>query len=135
MFEDEASFGRISNPRRCWTPLKERPIVPCQHIREYIHAYGAVDLQNGESFFLALPSSNTKCMNVFLEKLSKNYPNRSIMLICDNASWHKSQELVIPVSIKIVYLPPYAPEMNPIEQVWDMIRERGFVNQIFKSLA
>jgi transposase len=134
MYQDEAGFGRISKPRGCWTPLKDRPKVPSQHIRQYCYAYGAVSPQNGEKFFLVLPNSKTDCMNIFLDELSKFYPNKSILLICDNAPWHISRELVIPANIKILHIPPYTPEMNPIEQIWAEIRKRGFANRIFSTL-
>lgn len=134
MFQDEAGFGRINKPRSCWTPLKERPNVPSHHIRQYRYAYGAISPRNGESFFLALPYSTTDCMNIFLTELSKNYKDNFIILICDNAPWHRSKGLVVPSNIKILHIPPYTPEMNPIEQIWAEIRKRGFANQIFSSL-
>jgi transposase len=134
MFQDEAGFGRINKPRACWTPLKKRPNVPSHHIRQYRYAYGAVSPQNGESFFLALPYSGTDCMNIFLTELSKNYSEQFIILICDNAPWHRSKGLVIPNHIKILHIPPYTPEMNPIEQIWAEIRKRGFANQVFSTL-
>ena len=52
MFEDEAGFGRINKPKRCWCPKGQRPSVPCHHIREYRYAFGAVEPLSGESFFL-----------------------------------------------------------------------------------
>ena len=134
MFEDEAGFGRINKPRYCWCFPGFRPIVPCRHIREYRYAYGAVDPQEGESFFLVLPYCNTPCMNVFLHGLSEAFPNDFILLVADGAAWHKSKGLNIPANIEIFPLPPYTPEMNPIEQIWEIIRERGFKNQLFATL-
>ncbi|WP_066191219.1 MULTISPECIES: IS630 family transposase [Gracilibacillus] len=133
MFQDEAGFGRISKPKSCWTPL-ERPIVPSHHIREYRYAYGAVGPQNGDCFFLVLPRSNTACMNIFLSELSQYYENNHIVLICDNASWHKSKALIIPNNVTILHILPYTPEMNPIEQIWNEIRKRGFANKLFHTL-
>lgn len=134
MFQDEAGFGRISKPRSCWTSEKERPCVPCHHLRQYRYAYGAVSPQHGEHFFLVLPYSKTDCMNIFLAELSKYYPNNEIILICDNAPWHKSKTLIIPENIQIMHIPPYTPEMNSIEQIWAEIRKRGFANQVFTTL-
>jgi len=56
------------------------------------------------------------------------------LLVCDNAVWHRSKALKIPENIKILFIPPYTPEMNPIEQVWAKIREIGFNNRLFKTL-
>lgn len=135
MFQDEAGFGRINTPRYCWCEKGVRPVVPCHHIREYRYAYGAVEPVTGESFFLVLPYCNTICMNVFLEELSKQYPADTILLCCDGAAWHKSRELVVPENIVLFFLPPYTPEMNPIEQVWKELRKRGFKNEAFASLS
>ena len=133
MFQDEAGFGRINTPKYCWTGGK-RPSVPCHHIREYRYVFGAVDPISGDDCFLVAPQCNTVCMNVFLDTLSKQYQNDEILLICDGAAWHKSGTLVIPPNIHIQHIPPYTPEMNPIEQVWLEIRTRGFRNEVFKTL-
>lgn len=135
MFEDEAGFGRINKPKYCWCYPGHRPSVPCHHIREYRYAYGAVEPMTGESFFLILPYSNTACMNIFLRQLSERYPKDTILLVCDGAAWHKAKALEIPSNIRLLFLPPATPEMNPIEQIWKEIRKRGFRNEIFPSLA
>jgi putative transposase len=134
MFQDEAGFGRINKPKHCWCFPGTRPAVPCHHVREYRHAYGAVEPLTGESFFLVMHSCDTGSMNVFLQELSREYPRDKIILVCDGATWHKSKALEIPENIRIVLLPPATPEMNPIEQVWKEIRKRGFRNECFKTL-
>lgn len=111
-----------------------RPNVPCHHIREYRYAYGAVEPITGESFFLVLPYCNTDWMNAFLQELSIEYPNDYILLVADGAAWHKSNGLLIPQNIEIFSLPPYTPEMNPIEQIWKEIRKCGFRNEVFATL-
>jgi hypothetical protein len=134
MFQDEAGFGRINKPKRCWCSKKMRPSVPCHHIREYRYAYGAVEPATGEHFFLVLPRCDTVCMNVFLEELSKAYPDDCILLVCDGASWHRSKGLKVPGNITLLRIPPYTPEMNPIEQIWKQLRSMGFRNEVFKTL-
>ena len=134
MFEDEAGFGRINKPKRCWCSEGQRPSVPCHHIREYRYAFGAVEPLSGESFFLTMPNCDTECTNVFLEKLSKQYANDVILLVCDGAAWHKSKALQCPENIQLLSIPPYTPEMNPIEQIWKQIRSMGFRNEVFNSL-
>ena len=135
MFQDEAGFGRINKPKYCWCEKGTRPTVPCHHIREYRYAYGAIEPLTGDSFFLVLPDCNTDCTNVFLCELSKQYENDIILLCCDGAAWHKSKTLCVPENIVLFFIPPYTPEMNPIEQIWKEIRKRGFKNEIFSSLA
>ncbi len=73
-------------------------------------------------------------MNVFLSELAKAYPEDQILLVCDGAMWHKANSLVIPGQITLIFIPPYTPEMNPIEQIWKEIRKRGFRNEVFKTL-
>lgn len=134
MFMDEAGFGRISEPSACWCEKGIRPTVPCHRVREYVYTFGAVCPHDGENFFLVLPRCNTEMTNIFLRELSKAYPDDYILLCADNASWHKSQALIIPDNIVMFYIPPYTPEMNPIEQIWKEIRKCGFKNIAFKSL-
>jgi putative transposase len=134
MFQDEAGFGRINKPKRCWCPKGVRPVVPCRHIREYRHAFGAVEPLTGASFFLIMPLCNTEMMNLFLAELSKEFPDDDVVLVCDGAGWHKSKELIVPENITILHLPPATPEMNPIEQIWKEIRKRGFKNECFETL-
>jgi len=73
-------------------------------------------------------------MNVFLDELSKAYPNDYILLPADGAAWHRSKGLIIPKNIKLLQLPPATPKMNPIEQIWKEIRKRGFRNELFLTL-
>jgi len=134
MFEDEAGFGRINKPKRCWCPAGIRPVTPCQHIREYRYAYGAVEPLTGDKYFLIMPSCDTVCMNVFLEYLSSAFPDDLILLTMDKASWHRSKDLIVPENIRILHIPPYTPEMNPIEQIWKELRKIGFRNEMFKTL-
>ena len=134
MFQDEAGFGRINKPKNCWCCHGIRPFTPCHHIREYRYAFGAVDPISGDSFFLVMPSCNTACTNVFLKKLSEEYPDDEIVLVCDGAAWHKSKTLIVPENITLVHIPPYTPEMNPIEQIWRELRTQGFRNEIFSTL-
>jgi putative transposase len=135
MFEDEASFGRISEPGSCWAPKGIRPIVPRHRIKEYMYAYGAVEPLTGDSYFLVLPGANTACMNAYLEGLSNEFPDDYILLPLDGASYHGSKALIVPKNIELFTLLPYTPEMNPTEQIWKEIRTEGFKNESFPTLA
>jgi putative transposase len=134
MFQDEAGFGRINKPKYCWCRKGYRPSVPCHHIREYRYAYGAVEPQTGQSFFLVMPYCNTDCMNVFLRELSKAYSDDYILLVVDGAAWHRAKGMQIPENMSFIYLPPATPEMNPIEQIWTWLRLHGFRNEVFSTL-
>jgi putative transposase len=134
MFQDEAIFGRIGKLYRCWAWNGFRPAVIRQKIREYCYLFGAVEPLTGESCFRIISHCDTVCMNVYLKELSAQFKDDYILLVCDNAGWHKSKGLIIPDNIEIIYIPPYTPEMNPIEQIWDDIREKHFANHTFNSL-
>ena len=73
-------------------------------------------------------------MNIFLDHLSKQYPREHILLVLDNASWHKAKGLLIPHNIELYPLLPYTLELNPIEQIWHAVREKGFRNELFGTL-
>lgn len=89
---------------------------------------------DGESCFLVMPYCNTECMQVFLNQLQSTFSDEIIVLVCDGAAWHKSGILKIPEQITILHIPPYTPEMNPIEQIWHELRTKGFLNEVFSSL-
>jgi len=134
MFQDEARFGRISDVRRCWAPKPLRPICQGMLTHEYTYAYGAVDACTGEFDSLILPHVNTACMQLFLNEVSARHPDERIVMVIDGAGWHRSDALKAPENIYLLKLPPYAPELNPIEHVWDELREKFFHNRVFKSL-
>ena len=134
MYQDEAGFGRISKMSSCWAPQGIRPSIPSHYMREYRYCYGAVDAQTGDSFFLIAGGCNTEWTNEFLRQVSQAYPDDYMLLVMDNAIWHKSSTLEIPSNIELSFIPPYTPEMNPIEQVWKEIRKRGFKNKAFQTL-
>ena len=76
-----------------------RPTVPCHHIREYRYLYGAVSPLDGDLFSLVMLYANTDCMNVFLRELSGAYPDDHVLLLLDNAAWHRSAAMEIPSNI------------------------------------
>ena len=134
MFQDEARFGRISDTRRCWAPHGMRPEVPHQIVREYTYAFGAVCPLDGELVSLILPYTNALTMSYFLQEVSRRFPDEFILMFMDQASWHKAVDLVIPASMKLDWLPPYSPQCNPAEHLWDEIREKWFANEVFESM-
>jgi transposase len=135
MFQDEARFGRLKQPKRCWAPRHIQPEVPSQIIREYEYVYGVVDPHKGDSLFFVLPSMETECLNLFLKIVSENYKEYLIVMVLDGASSHRAKDkLMIPDNIILINLPPYSPQLNPVEKVWDYAKRRIFKNNIFPSL-
>ena len=134
MFQDEARFGRISDVRRCWCPKPLRPMVRAMVTQEYTYAYAAVCPADGRMDSLILPHVNGRCMQLFIDELAARYRNERIILILDGAGWHKSSEIRLPDNLRLLSLPPYAPELNPVEHIWDDLREKHFHNRVFDSL-
>ena len=131
---DEARFGRITGLRRCWAPFGLRPVIGAQIIREYVYVYGAVDPHTGITFFMILPFVDTACMNIYLHELSNQHSDYHIILLADQASWHKTDELNIPDNITFLFIPPHSPELNPAEHLWDYMREHDMANKSYDSL-
>ena len=134
MFQDEGRFGRISDPRRCWAPGGVRPDVPKQVVREYTYAFAAVSPHDGTLDSLILPEVNTEMMSLFLEEVSIRHSEEFIMMFMDQAGWHRARDLQIPENMKLLWLPAYSPQCNPVEHLWEEIREKWFENKVFDSL-
>lgn len=134
MFQDEARFGRISDCRYCWAKRPLRPTVSAMLTHEYVYAYAAVSVQDGDLDSLVLPAVNGVCMEVFLAEVAARHPNDNIVMVLDGAGWHKSQAMAIPENVCLLGLPPYSPELNPVEHLWDELREKHFHNRAFDSL-
>ena len=134
MFADEARFGRMNRPRPCWAPTGIRPEVAAQLIREYIYLYGAVCPKDGRCVYLIMPASDTGCFQIYLDVLSKKFRTQHILLVLDGAPNHQCGILAIPDNISLLFLPPYSPELNPKENLWDEIREKIFKNFALKSM-
>ena len=132
--QDEARFGRITQPRRCWAPYPERPVVPRQIVQEAIYVYAAVCPDKGRLTSLILPFANTEMMNLFLEQVSEDYADSFVVMLTDRASWHSSATLKVPENIRLIHQPPYSPELNPTEHIWEDIREKDFPNTASDSL-
>ena len=134
MFMDEARFGRMNRPVRCWAPPGVRPVVECQTVREYTYAYGALCPQDGALDSLIMPTMHAECFELFCAEVSRRHPEELVVLVCDGAASHTAGELALPDNVRILTLPPYSPELNPTEQLWDLIRERRFANNAYDTL-
>ena len=135
MFQDEARFGRITDPRRCWAPAGVRPEVSAQVVREYEYAFAAVCPHDGRLDTLVLPSVNTEAMSVFLAEVSQRHAHEFVLMVLDGAGWHRAQRLQVPTNIKLLPLPAWSPQLNPVEHLWDEVREKWFANRVFDSLT
>ena len=132
MFQDEARFGRISDQRRCWCKKPLRPLVKAMLTHEYV--YAAVSPVDGRLDSLVLPHVNGQCMQLFINEVAHRYPHENLIMIVDGAGWHKARALQLPANLRLHFLPPYSPELNPQEHIWDELREKHFHNRVFASI-
>ena len=134
MFQDEARFGRISDIKRCWAPNGIRPDVGFQIVREFTYAYAAVCPHDGTLDSLILPVVSAEAMSIFLEEVAKRHIDEYILMVLDKAGWHTANSLTIPDNMKLIWLPPYSPQLNPTENLWEEVREKWFCNEVFDSM-
>lgn len=85
-------------------------------------------------FQLELPVCNTETFQIFLDEFSKRPPEEFKIIVLDNGAFHKSRKLKVPENRALLFLPPYSPELNPAEKIWQHIKRR-FTNQLFSNLG
>ena len=131
---DEGRFGRISVLSDCWAPAGVRPKVARQVVRESLYAFAAVSLPDASLTFRLSVKCNTDAMSLFILDMLAAHPDRMLAVFLDGAGWHKAKRLPRAERLQLVYLPAYSPECNPVEHIWDEVREKGFANHYFETL-
>ena len=134
-FQDEGRFGRINTVQKCWCKKGIIPKVTQQLIREYTYAFSSVCPETGNLFSLIMPYADGQAMNIFLKLLSEQQQAERIILCMDKAGWHTTKQLKVPKNIILWFLPPYSPELNPVELIWRELRAKHFNNKTFNSLS
>jgi putative transposase len=134
MFQDEARFGRMVRIRRCWAPAPARPVVCNGYEREFVYVYGAVSPLEGQLDWMITRQMNTANMSAFLAQVQAKHRKEFMVMVVDGASSHVTKDLLVPENVRLLRLPPYAPELNPQEHVWDELREKEFPNRVFSDL-
>ncbi len=135
MFQDEARFGRISQGAPCWAVSGIRPGTGAQIVRQYTYAYAALSPIDGVMDSFILPDMYTDTLSIFLAKIAQRHKKEFIVMILDGAPCHRSGTLVIPENLRLVEQPPYSPELNPVEHLWEEMREKWFANKTFDSMS
>jgi transposase len=129
-FEDEARFGTQGTITRVWAPKGSRPRAVRQNGREWLYVLMAVCTSTGAASALIMPELNTGVLNLFLEQFSRELPaGVHAVLIWDGAGYHTCGDLVVPGNVSLVQLPPYSPELNPVENLWHYLRAHHWSNR------
>ena len=102
--------------------------------REYSYVFAAGSPHDGTLDTLVLPDVNALTMSLFLAEVAQRHPQEVILLVLDGAGWHRANDLQIPENMRLLPLPPYSPQLNPVEHPGDEVREKWFPNLVFDSL-
>jgi putative transposase len=116
--QDESRFGLLTVRRRRLTARGVPPVGSVQHVFAWFDVYGAVAPATGDRFFLELPSLNAENFHICIHLFAQAFPDSLNLLLLDKRGAHTAQQLTISVNVGLVCLPPYCPELNPIERVW-----------------
>jgi transposase len=133
-WQDESRIGQQGSLSRVWAQKGTRPRVIRQ--RQFLSTYifGAVCPDRDEGCALILPECNTGMMQIHLDQISEHVrEGYHAILLMDRASWHTTEALNIPNNITLMPLPPYSPELNPMEQMWQQLRKIRLSNTVFKD--
>jgi transposase len=134
---DEHRIGLKPILRRVWAPRGMRPIARCHHRFEWLYATTFVSPATGESFWYLSDGVSKalfeKTLALFAREAGAGR-GRIIVLVLDNAGWHTEPGLAVPEGVRLVYLPPYTPELQPAETLWTLVDE-PVVNKHFETLA
>tara|TARA_R110000782_G_scaffold31795_1_gene77869 strand:- start:61 stop:579 length:519 start_codon:yes stop_codon:yes gene_type:complete len=133
-FQDEARFGQQNTTTRLWAETGTRPRAVKQQQFEYAYVFGAVCPSTGATEAIIAPYVDMTIMCEHLSLISKRTESgRHAVIIFDGAAWHQSYLADEFNNLSIITLPPYSPELNPIEQVWQWLRQNELANRCFEG--
>ncbi len=131
-FQDEARFGQQNTTTRISANKGSRPRAIRQQQFISAHIYGAVCPATGQTEALISPILSMEMMEKHLQQISDATPaGRHALVVMDRASWHSSKLMARFNNLSIMHIPPYSPELNPIEQVWAWLRDNDLANFAF----
>ncbi len=134
-WQDEARVGQQGTLTRVWADKGSRPSAPRDQRYSWAYLFGAICPGPGVGAALVLPTANARMMNLHLAEISANVaPDAHAVLACDGAGWHQTgSSLRVPANVTLLHLPPYSPELNPVENVWAFLRANKLSNRVFDT--
>ena len=131
-FQDETRFGQQGSLTRVWAPKGSRPRAVRQTQYQYVYVIGAACPDTGQAEAIVAPYLDTTMLNRFLEQFSQALPPQvQAVLVWDGAGYHRAKQLQVPPNITLLQLPPYAPELNPIENLWHYLKSHHWSNRAY----
>ena len=129
---DEARLGQQGTTTRVWARTGSRPTAVKQCKHEWVYLYAAVEPATGASAALLAPHVDAGTFNVFLGMVSAELgPDEFGVVILDGAGWHKAKATRVPDNLVCLLLPPYSPELNPVENLWHHLRSHHLSNRAY----
>ena len=133
-YQDESRFGLKTFVGRCLSVVGIRPLVNYQHKFENTYLWGSYSPITGDSFVWEINGVDTKIFEAYLEALSNLKPREFKVVVIDNAAFHNTSNINVPENIYLLNIPPYSPELNPCEQIWQYIKKR-YKNKTFDQMS
>lgn len=129
-FEDESRFGLFTRNGKSLTAKGVKPICSFQQVFKSTWLFGAFSPKDGDKFILELPHCSSDMFQLYLDEFSEHNSEVLKVLIVDNGAFHKAKKLIIPENIVLIFQPPYSPELNAAEKIWQPIREHLLIKFI-----
>ncbi|SFZ81895.1 IS630 family transposase [Tenacibaculum maritimum] len=133
-FQDESRFGLKTFVGKCLSLVGLKPVVSYQHKFSNTYLWGSYSPINGDSFVWEINGVDSKIFEAYLAAFSLHNPNEYKIVVIDNAAFHSSKNINVPDNIFLLRIPPYTPELNPCEQIWQYIKYR-FRNKYFQNMT
>ena len=119
---------------RQWARTGSRPCQPADQRYENAYLFGAICPTRGTGAALVMPHADTQAMQAHLEEIARTVARRAhAVLILDRAGWHITDKLIVPSNITLIFLPPRAPELNPVENISQYLRANWLSNRVFDT--
>ena len=134
-FADEARVGQKGTHAYVWAPIGSCPLMVRDNRHDSVHIFGAICPDRGVGAAIIMPAVNTEAMNDHLEEISTRVAEGAhAILILDGAGWHQpGGKLLVPDNISLLPLPPYSPELNPVENVWEYLRANKLCGLVWNT--
>lgn len=134
-FQDEARVGQKGSHAYIWAPIGSRPLMVRDNRHDSAYLFGAICPDRAVAAAIIMPEVNAEAMGHHLKEIASQVaPGAHAVLICDGAGWHQTGgRLRVPDNITLLSLPPYCPELNPMENVWHYLRENILCSRVWDT--
>ena len=127
-------LGQKNSRVRQWARKGTRPRQPADQRYANAYIFGAICPARGVGAAIMMPTADTQAMQLHLEEISKTAAKGAhTVILMDQARWHTTGRLTLPDNLSLLFLPPKSPELNPVENIWQYLRQTWLANRIFET--